>query len=87
MTNDQINLSLQEAGIEVLKDNLTATAQSGTFLNFGERMVVSEFTGNFMFRAITTNVSNLYCILYDANGNQIHFPCLYSSFVKMGWVC
>ena len=35
MTNDQINISLQEAGIEVLKDNLTTTAQSGTFPNFG----------------------------------------------------
>ena len=87
MTNDQNSKCLQEAGIEVLKDNLTATAQSGTFLNFGERMAVSDFTGSFMFRAITTNVSNLYCILYDANGNQIHFPCLHSSLVNMGRVC
>ena len=87
MTNDQNSKCLQEAGIEVLKDNLTATAQSGTFLNFGERMAVSEFTGSFMFRAITTNVSNLYCILYDSSGNQIYFPCLYSSYIKMGWVC
>ena len=39
MTNDQNSKCLQEAGIEVLKDNLTATAQPGTFLNFGERMV------------------------------------------------
>ena len=87
MTNDQNSKCLQEEGIEVLKDNLTATAQSGTFLNFGERMVVSEFTGNFMFRAITTNVSSLSVYLYDANGNQIYIPCLNSSAIKPGRVC
>ncbi len=55
MTNEQNYISLQEAGTEVLKDGLTATAQSGTFLNFGERMTVNEFTGTFMFRARTVN--------------------------------
>ena len=33
MTNEQNSKSLQEAGVEVLKDGLTATASSGTFLN------------------------------------------------------
>ena len=46
--------SLHEIGIEMVAGNLVATPRvSDLFVNFGERIDVSDITGGFMFNTLT----------------------------------
>lgn len=58
---------LSTLGIVTLKENLTANPSTSSFLQFAYHTPVTEFSGKFMLHARTTNVSFLYCYLYDAN--------------------
>ena len=58
---------LSALGIAIIKEELTATPGSTDFLQFAYQVPVTEFSGKFTLHSQTTNVSFLYCYLFDAN--------------------
>ena len=79
--------SLHEIGIEMVAGNLVATPRvSDLFVNFGERIDVSDITGGFMFIAQTTNIEAISIYLIDSNGNEILVPGTTKYLYNIGYV-